>query len=274
MSPNVYRTDGWVKNVLGNAIPGAQIYFLSQPATVVPPITPPRTTPVPFTPSPLAEAWSDQGFTPISWPVLTDSYGHYDVYLLPGLYTLAVYFNGTLQNFYIDQGIGGIGSGGGTSLLLSTNGSPNFDQAALDLVQGSGITLFSQNTGDTIISATPSPRVAALSYICDGGGSPITVGAKGQLSIPTGCTITGWVITSDQPGSAVVDVLRSSYPNFPATVSIASTDKPTLTAAQKNENLAVSMWTTSIAAGDQIEFYVDSAATVTRLNISLNVTVP
>jgi hypothetical protein len=218
--------------------------------------------------------YSDEGLTPITQPVLTDGFGHYDFYVLPGLYTLAVYYGNALQQVYVDQSIGGIGSAGGTSILLSTDSTPNFDQSALNLIAGVGISLFSDNLGNTTITGSGS-RIAAITRTIDGGGAVIPTGLKGQISIPTGCTITGWVITSDQTGSCVVDVLRSSYPNFPTTVSIAGTDMPTLTAAQKNEDLALVGWgNTAINAGDQIQFNVVSATTVTRIDICLNVTVP
>jgi hypothetical protein len=117
-------------------------------------------------------------------------------------------------------------------------------------------------------------RVASFNFQVDGGGSAITTGAKGQWDVPAACTVTGWVLTADQSGSCVIDVLRSTYSGFPSTSSIASTDKPTLSSVQKNENLAVSAWTTSLAAGDQLQINVNSATTVTRANLTILVTVP
>lgn len=117
-------------------------------------------------------------------------------------------------------------------------------------------------------------RVASLSYTIDGGGNTVAVGAKGQITVPTACTITGWMLTSDVSGSAIVDVLYSSYSGFPTTASIASTDKPTLSSAQKAENLSIVAWsTTALSQGDQIQFYVDSATTVTRLNLTILVSI-
>lgn len=118
-------------------------------------------------------------------------------------------------------------------------------------------------------------RVASISYVIDGAGSTPSTGSYGQVSVPAACTITGWVITADQSGSAVVDVLRSTYAGFPTTSSIAGSDKPTLSSAQKNEDLTLTGWgSTAISAGDQIQFNLNSATTVTRLNITLNVTIP
>jgi len=160
-------------------------------------------------------------------------------------------------------------------LSLQVNGAPNASQTLLNFVN-SGTVTFSNVGGNVSATATVvvPPRVSALFYTIDGGGAVVSSGEKGQLSIPVNCTITGWVLTADQSGSAVVDVLRSTYGAFPTTSSIASTDKPTLTSVQKNENLAVSVWTTSLNAGDQLQFSVTSATMVQRLNLTLNITIP
>ena len=125
-------------------------------------------------------------------------------------------------------------------------------------------------------AATWQSRTIGISYVIDGGGAVVGTGAYGQLNIPFACTVTGWVLTANQSGDAVVDIKRATYANFPGSLaSIAGTDKPTLSTAQKNENLSISSWgSTAIAAGDQIQFYVDSAATVTRLNLTLVCTIP
>ena len=153
---------------------------------------------------------------------------------------------------------------------------------------GTGLASTSQNyafIGPTSGSGAPSwralvagdmpARTGVISYVIDGGGStPTASQSYGQIYIPVGCTVTGWVITADQSGSAVVDVLTGAYSAFPTVSSIASTDKPTLSSAQKNENLAVSVWTTSIAAGTFMQFYLDSVTTCTRINISVIVSIP
>lgn len=240
-TPAYFRRDDFVKSTIGPAISGAQVFVCTQPANI-----PTSLSAAVPTPTPLANIYSDpNGLVPITQPILTDGFGHSDFYVLPGTYTIVVYLSGKLQQSYPDQTIG---LSGGISA-------------------GTGITI---NNG--VISL--SPRVAAISYVIDGGGAAVTTGAKGQLSIPFSCTITGWVITADQSGSCVVDVLKSTYAGFPTTASIAGTDKPTLSAAQKNENLAVSQWTTTISSGDELQFNVNSATTVTRINITINVTIP
>lgn len=139
---------------------------------------------------------------------------------------------------------------------------------------GSGVA--SNSVGYRALDPSDLPRTASINYVIDGGGSFPATGSAGQVNIPTNCTITGWVLTADRTGSAVVDVLRSTYGGFPVSLaSIAGTDKPTISAAQKNENLGVTgAWTTALSAGDQVQFFLNSGATATRLNVTLNVTIP
>jgi hypothetical protein len=89
-----FRSDGWVKSVLGQAIAGAQIYVCLQPAdaTFLPPI-------------PLATVFSDPaGMFPITQPISTDGFGHYDFYAASGIpYTIVVVNQGKLQQLYADQ---------------------------------------------------------------------------------------------------------------------------------------------------------------------------
>lgn len=130
------------------------------------------------------------------------------------------------------------------------------------------------SNGNDIVAL--SKRVASLNFIIDGAGSTPSTGVRGQINIPTGCTLTGWVLTADQSGSGVVDVLRSTYAGFPSTSSIAGTDKPTLSSVQKNENLGpLSGWTsTALSAGDQLQINLNSVTTCTLLCLTLNVTIP
>lgn len=117
-------------------------------------------------------------------------------------------------------------------------------------------------------SLSDNMRRVQFGITIDGGGSAVTTGIKGYLRIPKSLTITGWEITADQSGSIVVDVWKDTYANYPPTVAdtIVSGVKPTLSAAQKNQNLALNI---AVTAGDYAAFKVDSAATVTLVQVSL-----
>ena len=193
MPSNFYRSDGWVKLVSGQAVPGAQVYILNQPANVTPPITPPRTIPVPFVPNPQAQIYSDAGFTPIVQPIITDGFGHYDFYALPGLYTVAIFFGGKLQQFYVDQTIGNVGTAGISSVLLETNGSPNFNQALLNLQQGTNIILTPDNFGNVTITSMGAGTVLKT--------NGVTNGSQTLLNLVNGSNIA---ITQDGAGNVTL----------------------------------------------------------------------
>lgn len=114
------------------------------------------------------------------------------------------------------------------------------------------------NTGDQVIKDT-------FGITVDGAGTALTTGTKGYRYIEQNCTITGWHVRSDISGSVVFDVKRS-------TISLAGSEKPTLSASTSNSDLALSTWTTSLVAGDIIEFIIDSASTVTRATLTILVT--
>lgn len=99
----------------------------------------------------------------------------------------------------------------------------------------------------------------------DGGGSAVTTGSKGYITVPYQGTISNWYLAADVSGSVVVDVKRSG-------ASIIGTgNKPTLSGDQFI-NAAVSGWTsTAVSANDIFEFNVDSATTLTRFNLVVRV---
>ncbi len=104
----------------------------------------------------------------------------------------------------------------------------------------------------------------------DGSGSPPVANTLSTpIRIPYAATIVRWTIAADVSGSAVIDVKKATYSGWPSTTSIAASAKPTLSSAQKNEDSTLTGWTTSVSAGDLIEFKIDSATTVTRVTVTL-----
>lgn len=115
------------------------------------------------------------------------------------------------------------------------------------------------DTGATTTTATFGVTV-------DGGGAVPVTGSLGFITIPYNCTITNWYMVANVSGSAVIDVKRSG------SSIVGAGNKPTLS-SQSSANAAVSGWTSvSISAGDIIEFNLNSAATLSRLNLVLKVT--
>lgn len=117
-----------------------------------------------------------------------------------------------------------------------------------------------------------SPKVAWVS-IGSPDGAVIGTGVKARVWFPFPCKIIGWTILADAVGSIVIDVWKDTYANHPPTVAdtIAGSEKPTLSAAQKNQDLSLSTWTQDVAAGDILFFNVDSATTVKQVFLGLSI---
>lgn len=111
----------------------------------------------------------------------------------------------------------------------------------------------------------------AIPFIIDGGGSTITTGVKGDLTIPFACTITEASLLADQSGSIVIDIWKDTYANYPPTVAdtIVASAKPTISSATKAKDTTLTGWTKTIAAGDTLRFNVDSVTTLTRVTLTL-----
>ena len=106
----------------------------------------------------------------------------------------------------------------------------------------------------------------------DGGGSAISTGVKGYTSIPATGTIVRVRLLADQNGTAVMDIWKDTFANFPPTVAdtITAAAKPTLAGpADSYDDTVLAGWTTAVTAGDVLGFNVDSAGTVTRLTLEL-----
>lgn len=192
---NIYfRMDGWVKSAVGPSVPGAQIYVCQQPANVAG-----------LPPSPLANIFSDpNGLVPITQPILTDGFGHYDFYALAGVYTVVVGLGGIIQQYYPDQSLGGAtpSSGGSTtgqigSVVVSgvpsigqvitatspttatwqtpilptfeINSAPASSQLLQNLIAGSGMTIVDGGNGNITLSNN-APGVTPVAKYMIGAG--------------------------------------------------------------------------------------------------------
>lgn len=110
--------------------------------------------------------------------------------------------------------------------------------------------------------------VVSLPLVIDGNGNVISTGSKGVFTVGFAAQVVGWRILADVSGSIVVDVKAGAYSSFPTAASIAGSEKPTLSSAQKNEDTTITTWT-ALAATDFLEINVDSVSSVTRVQITL-----
>lgn len=116
-------------------------------------------------------------------------------------------------------------------------------------------------------SGSSNSLIRAPGITVDGGGSVLTVGSKGYLTVPYTGTIAKWYMAADVSGSVVIDVVRGG------TSIVGAGNKPTL-AGDKAISASAADWTSNaITADDIIEFKVSSAATITRVNLVMKVNV-
>lgn len=169
-------------------------------------------------------------------------------------------------------------------ILRTTRANLNTQASGSGLIVGEPYLITDENriavalttsTYQDYAKSTEVPATRPITFVIDGGGVAIAAGQTVDLSdVPFGCTIVGWTITADASGSAVVTISRATYANFPTFTAISGTEKPTLSSAQKNQDLTLTTWTTALSAGDVLRASVDSATTVQRLTVTLRVTIP
>jgi hypothetical protein len=179
-------------------------------------------------------------------------------------------YSKTLNGNYIVNG-----SLSATTFLGDGSNLTNIDNFYTTGVTFSGNTMVFDRT-DTLnaYSLDLSTKLrGSFGLTVDGAGSVITTGQKGYAIIPYDGTITGWSVISDQIGNCVLDVWKTSGGTIPTLLdTITGTEKPTLSSQQINSNLSLTSWTTSVTLGDVVSFNVDSASTITRVNLSIYIT--
>ena len=129
------------------------------------------------------------------------------------------------------------------------------------------------NTGDNATNTLyEQAKKGSFGITVDGAGTALTIGNKGYLTIPYSGTITGWQLIADTSGSCVIDVWKAAGTIPTLYNTIAGTEKPTLSSQQINSDLSLTTWTTTVSAGDIICFNIDSATTITRVNLNIFIT--
>jgi hypothetical protein len=184
------------------------------------------------------------------------------------------------SNFTGPQGIQGATGAGtqgvqGTTGIQGNLGTQGTTGAGTQGVQGT------TGTGTQGVQGTTGaagPRT--LNFLISGGGAAITTGAteaaqtKGYIYTSQNLVIDSWSLLSNASGTIVVDIWTGTYSAFPTLVLASSTtQRPRLSAASKNTASNSGMTITNIAAGNVIQFRVNSVATVdvTDVTVVMNV---
>jgi hypothetical protein len=102
----------------------------------------------------------------------------------------------------------------------------------------------------------------------DAGAAIISSGHKGYLSVPYDCTILSNTLIANTSGSAILDIRKCAYGDFPTTTSIIASAPPTLN-GQISTDTTLTGWTTDISTNDILEFKVNSCSLISKLSLIL-----
>ncbi len=183
--------------------------------------------------------------------------------------------NGTVTQVNTGTGLTGgpITTTGTVAIANSTaNSLSGYDNSGVytTVSIGSGLALSS----NILIASAPTNSLKRnICFSLDGNGSAIAAGGTWYLSnINYAGTITAWDIVADASGSIVIDVwkVNAAVPTVANTITASAL--PALSSAQSAFAGAISGWTTSIAANDVFAFKVNSASTVTKVSLTIQVT--
>ena len=171
---------------------------------------------------------------------------------------------------------GKTGSGTYNPLALYTNGAEKARLTTTGALSfGASGTAYGTSGQILTSQGNASPQwvslTVAIPVVMSGGGFLLSTGVKAYLEIPFSCVIYQWSLLADTSTSAVVDIWKDTFANFPPTVadSITASATPTLTATNKNQSSTLTGWTTTINAGDILAFNVNSNSAATLLTLSL-----
>ena len=116
----------------------------------------------------------------------------------------------------------------------------------------------------------------AIGCCFDGSGAALVLTGTTAItvSVPVNGTLTGYRITTrGGPGSCTIKVRKSSYASFPGSLAdITGGAHCVLSSAHAAEDTTLSGWSTSLSAGDVLEFALSSAATVKQAVLLLTYT--
>ncbi len=131
-------------------------------------------------------------------------------------------------------------------------------------------------SGGVATTLKTAAKTRAITCVFDNGSSVIASGMKKvYVYVPYACTITAVTMLADAAGAAVLGIKKCAYGSFPGSLTnIVASAPPTIGATNQNsQDSTLTGWTTSITAGDVLEFSVTSGTTITSLFTALTVTV-
>lgn len=159
--------------------------------------------------------------------------------------------------------------------LIRSGSNAHLNQVTASFFSGNGSALTGVVASSASFATTASyfQDTKSVGLTIDGGGSIITTGIKGDITLPYSGYINAWYLTSDVAGDIVIDVWKDTFANFPPTVAdtIAGTEQPTLSGTSFNFDTNLTTWTRQVQTGDVIRFNVVSAATLKRITLVIKI---
>ena len=135
-------------------------------------------------------------------------------------------------------------------------------------------TLFSGSTNlNSIFSPSGHTHYGGIGFTIDAHNSVITDGLKGSIIIPYNATIQSWTIIANTSGNVSIDIWKDTFNNYPPTSgdSIVGMEYISLNNEQKNQDLNLTSWNTSVSFGDILSFRIISATTISKVYVMINV---
>jgi len=148
------------------------------------------------------------------------------------------------------------------------------------LISGSNIVfLNAPNSGDDLFivaMATTADLTRTINYVVESGSFDMESGIKGEITLDVTGTIDSWMVVSDQPGTLILDIKKSSYNDYPNMTSITGTEKPYLgvingSQQSKNKDEDLTTWNRVLNAGDILQYEVIAVSNIKRFLIALKV---
>lgn len=228
--------------------------------------------------------------------VTIDDDTQYDVTTDPGLvqYNLGVNYEiSSKSNQYSNLRLDNIASqfnGSAQTFPLTVNGEPytplNEQQLIISVndvvlnpgvdyqVSGSNIFFTTAPTSGQeffgVALATTADLTRTVNFVLDNGSFDITAGSKGYLNVDVTGTIESWMLVSEDTGSIAIDIQKTRYDVFPnGFASIVGSEFPQLSNQRKNKDDNLSTWTTTITAGDILDFRVLSCTGISKCSVFL-----
>jgi hypothetical protein len=209
---------------------------------------------------------------------------------ITGAGTVSSYLSGSVVVLSGAAGGGGLTQGQADALYYPLVGNPSgFTTGSVvrptetgafltsGSITGAGSVTVSASGNSLVISGsasasaqTQAPRI--LGCVFDGGGSALETGSKAYIRVSQSGTLYKYTALADITGSAIIDIYKNTYANYPPTSSssITSGSKPTISTGIKTESSTLTGFSSvTFSSGDIFGINLDSCSGITRLTFEL-----